>query len=463
MSMHRWTFLTSFLPAAVFPLAALSIGLRSPAIFQAPSLLGESPLPAIIFILVLGTTVFCWRRPAQLREELSGMVLFFLFSIGYFLLASIFNKPDINTNNIYFAADNWSWYQRMAYEGGWSVGARAVHPFAHIIFRPLVAMLSLLTGGDRFYANLIFLALAGGGCVFMMWKIIKQLCGDQTHAVLFASLLGLSVSHLIFASVIESYIFSTLCLLSFLWLIINNKSFYILTLTGVATLGITATNIVQQGLMDLFVKRNLKRTIALFSLVILAGLVSNIISRYIYPVTEYFFIPQNLTGEQRFLQGITLKRAGLLAENLFIYNVAAPQPYSSIRNGMPRFNFLNGTILEYPWFGWPALILWIAALGLAFIHFYKNIRSNTTRTYLAISMLACLMFNFFLHIGYGIEPFLYSADWTWALILFSAIALGDLAGFSWFKMALFTLVMAIFINNLWLLYLISRRVSEFLV
>jgi hypothetical protein len=326
-----------------------------------------------------------------------------------------------------------------------------------------VAALSLSTGGDRFHANLILLALAGGGCVFVMWKIVKQISGDRTHAVLFASLLGLSASHLIFASVIESYIFSALCLLLFVWLIINDKPQFTLVVTSVLTFGITATNIVQQGLTDLLVKRNIKRTIALFSLVILAGFVSNIISRLMYPSTEYFFLPGNLGGEQRFIQAVTLKRTGLLAENLFIYNVAAPQPYTSIRNGMPRFNFLNGTIQEYAWFGWPAMLLWMAALGLAFQQLIKNNRPHSTGNFLAVSMLACLVFNFVLHIGYGIEPFLYSADWSYALILLTAIALVDLAGSGWFNMALFTLVTAIFINNLWFIYLISRKVSEYLV
>lgn len=461
--MQKWKTLTSLLPAAIFPFAALAIGLRNPSIFQAPSLLSVSPLPAILFFLAPGALFFLQRRSARIRADLPGAAMFFLFSAGYFLLASLFNRPEVNTNNIYFAADSWSWYQRMADESGWNVGTRAVHPFAHIIFRPLVAALSLSTGGDRFHANLILLALAGGGCVFVMWKIVKQISGDQTHAVLFASLLGLSASHLIFASVIESYIFSTLGLLSFVWLIINNKSLYTVIVTSVVTFGITATNIVQQGLTDLLVKRNIKRTIILFSLAILGGIVSNIISRYIYPPTEYFFLPQNLGGELRFLQEITLKRTGLLAENLFIYNVAAPRPYSSIRNGMPRFNFLNGTIQEYAWFGWPALILWIAALGLAFHQFNKNIRSHTTGIHLAVAMLACLMFNFLLHIGYGIEPFLYSADWTYALILLTAIALVDLAGVGWFTMAVFTLVTAIFINNLWFLYFISRQVGEYLV
>lgn len=78
-------------------------------------------------------------------------------------------------------------------------------------------------------------------------------------------------------------------------------------------------------------------------------------------------------------------------------------------------------------------------------------------------MLACLGFNFLLHAGYGVEPFLYSADWTYALILFTAIELGKLTERLWFKVFLFALSMAIFINNLGCLYIIARKISEYLV
>jgi hypothetical protein len=461
--MQRWTFLTAFLPAALFPIAALLIGLKNPLIFQAPSLLRDSPLSAIIFFFALGITVFSSRRSVQLHENISGLVLFFLFSLGYFILAGIFNTSEINTNNIYFAADSYSWLQRMALENGWDIGTRAVHPFAHLIFRPVIALLSPLTGGNRFHANLIMLALAGGGCVFLMWKIIKQICGDEIHAVLFASLLGLSASQLIFASVIESYIFSTLFLLFFVWFLIDNRPSYLLIAASVVTLGITITNVVQQGVTALLVQRNLRRTAILFSFVILFGIGVNIISRFIYPVTEYFFIPQNLRGEQRFSQNITHERIGLIAENLFVYNIAAPQPYSSIRNEMPRFNFLNGTIREYARFGALAIILWLALLGFAFYFFFKNIHLTSTGTFLATSMLACLVFNFLLHIGYGIEPFLYTPDWTYAIVLFTAISLGGLIEYNWFKVIFFILVMTVFTNNLWFLYIIARKVSEFLV
>ncbi len=461
--MQRWILLATILPSAVFPLAALFIGLRNPSIFSAPSLLVHAPYAAILFFLAICTGLIYLHRSTQLREKSCGLILFFLFSIGYFLTASILNKPDINTNNIYFAADSSSWYQRMAAENGGGVGTRAVHPYAYIIFRPMLALLSILTGGDRFHANLILLALAGGGCVFLMWKIVQQISRDQTYAVLFASLLGLSFSHLIFASVIESYIFSTFWLLLFIWLLLNNKPASFLIATSIVTLGITVTNIAQQLLTALLVQRNLRRVLTIFSIVVLLGIGLNFISRFIYPVTEFFFIPLNFTGEQRFSQELNFKRVGLMAENLFIYNIASPQPYSNMRNQMPHFNFLNGTITEYVWFGWLPLILWVATLGFASFCFFKNPDPHTNNKYLSISMLACLVFNFLLHIGYGIEPFLYSAGWTYALILFAAIALKELAKYTWFNFTLIVLVASVFVNNLWVLYLIARRVSEFLV
>jgi len=152
-----------------------------------------------------------------------------------------------------------------------------------------------------------------------------------------------------------------------------------------------------------------------------------------------------------------------MTENLLIYNITAPLPYISMRNEMPRFNFLNGTIHNFAWFGWLALMFWVAILGWAFFRFLMPSQPNPNDKFLAISMLTCLLFNFILHIGYGTEPFLYSADWTYALILLVAISLKYLAGRTWFTVTLLLLVMAIFVNNLWFLYFITRQVGKFLV
>ncbi|NOH04430.1 MAG: hypothetical protein HND47_21910 [Chloroflexi bacterium] len=462
MFTRKTFFLSNFLPATLFVIAAFFIGFRNPNTFDAPALAGSSPIPAALFFLAIGAIAGFYRKYPVLKENLAGLVLFFLFTLGYFLIASVLNKPEINTNNVFFAADNASWYQRMAAEGGWNTGTRGVHPLAHIIFRPLTAALSLLTGGDRFHANLILLSLAGSGCVLLMWKIVLTLTENAGYSVLSASLLGLSASHLIFASVIETYIFSAFCLLLFIWLVLRKGPSWLLAATGVVTLGITITNIAQQILTFFFIRKDFKQLIKVFGFVLMISVGLNLLSKVFYPVTEYFFLPQNLAGEQRFSQEIDIRRVGLAAENLFIYNMVAPQPYLSIRNEMSRFNFLPGSIQNYIWFGLPAFVSWmvVLALGLASVFFIR--RDNPEHAKLADAMLACLLFNFILHLGYGIEPFLYSADWTYALLLTITIGLQNAARRTWFLVAWLFLILFIAVNNLWVVYLIARQVSEFI-
>jgi hypothetical protein len=46
---------------------------------------------------------------------------------------------------------------------------------------------------------------------------------------------------------------------------------------------------------------------------------------------------------------------------------------------------------------------------------------------LPLAFLLCLLFNFLIHLNYGQELFLYSPDWTYALILFTAFGLAPFA------------------------------------
>ena len=146
---------------------------------------------------------------------------------------------------------------------------------------------------------------------------------------------------------------------------------------------------------------------------------------------------------------------GLVIENLLIYNIVAPQPFIQHRNEMPRMNFLKSSIAEFPWFGWPALVLWILTMALAIIQFLKNPATALGGLALSTSMLACLTFNFLLHLGYGAEPFLYSTDWTYALVLFMAVNFRQPIARHWEKALLLTLLMTVIVNNLWFLYLLQ--------
>lgn len=424
--------------------------------------MGISSIPAFLFLLAVGVAALFSRRFPLIQANLHGIILFLLFLPGYFLISSVLNTPEINTNNIYFAGDSGSWYQRMAGEEGWNTGTRGVHPLAHLIFRPLVSMLTMITSGNRFYANLLLLAMAGSGCVFLMWKIVYAITENDAYSILSASLLGLSASHLIFANVIETYIFSTFCLLYFVWLLFKNKSTYLLVAASIATFGITITNLAQQVLTFWFIRKDLRQLVKIFGLVIVLSMGLNFISKVFYPITEYFFIPQNLTEEQRFSQEISANRVKLVVENLFIYNIAAPQPYMSIRNDMPRFNFLHETIQNYIWFGWAALLAWIVILTAAVMFAIFKRTYKPQHLQLVFSMLACIGFNLILHIGYGVEPFLYTPNWTYALVLAVTILLQNAAKRTWFTPIWLLCITAIAMNNFWFIYLIARQVSEFI-
>src|SRR5689334_1127939 len=139
--MRKWIFPFIFAPALLFPVAALCIALRNLSIFSFSS---SFPVFSIIFLAIASIlSVLFLKKRNLLQENIDGLILLFSFTLGYFVLAGLFNKVETNTNNVYFAADNWSWLWRMALEDGWNVGTRAVHPYVHLIFRPLITIFAV--------------------------------------------------------------------------------------------------------------------------------------------------------------------------------------------------------------------------------------------------------------------------------------------------------------------------------
>jgi dolichyl-phosphate-mannose--protein O-mannosyl transferase len=62
-------------------------------------------------------------------------------------------------------------------------------------------------------------ALAGAFCVFVFWLIVKQLTKNTTYSLLMACLLGISTAHILFSSMLETYIYSALGLIIFVLVI----------------------------------------------------------------------------------------------------------------------------------------------------------------------------------------------------------------------------------------------------
>jgi len=58
-----------------------------------------------------------------------------------------------------------------------------------------------------------------------------------------------------------------------------------------------------------------------------------------------------------------------------------------------------------------------------------------------------LLFNFALHLRYGKDIFLYSTNWTYAIILFLSLAWKELANKKWFQIVLLVFIALLMVNN----------------
>ena len=139
----------------------------------------------------------------------------------------------------------------------------------------------------------------------------------------------------------------------------------------------------------------------------------------------------------------------LLFRTMVLYSVIAPLPFvllEDVGGQFPSFQFfkifkLHGTYLysEYNGLGNTLALLWAALLLIGFI-FWLNNFIRTRKIDLSIAFALGLFFNFVLHFIYGEDPFLYSPNWTYALILFVSMGLGPLA-----KNRIFQALLAIFV------------------
>jgi hypothetical protein len=87
---------------------------------------------------------------------------------------------------------------------------------------------------------------------------------------------------------------------------------------------------------------------------------------------------------------------------------------------------------------------------------------RTRKADLSFAFALCLLFNFVLHLNYGYEPFLYSPDWTYALIFFVALGLAPLAKFRWFQVGLLLFLILLAYNQWHFIEFIFNTVQPFI-
>jgi hypothetical protein len=468
----RTVSVLSILPYAftlAIPLGTLVICLRT-SLFR-PELFR---FDASLIVGLIAANILTWltrsqtdRLEKRLELNADGLFLFTAFSAAYFMIGALLNRPDVNTNNIYFAADTYSWMRRMTTPDGLELWMRSVHPLAFLLLRPPAHIFGLLLNGDTFLGGLVLIALAGAGSVFLCWKIMRAWNDDHFFSLLLAILYGSSATSLLFGGLFETYIFSAFTLLLFVRLLQVQSRPLALISAGVLTFGFTLSNIIQNALLLLSVQRNYKKVVVFLLGVLALATLLTIVNGFLYPNSEPFFSVSNLALEKRFIQdnagpstsGLA-ERSILAASNMLVFNAVAPQPYLSLRReGLPRFNFFQWSIKDYAWFGFPALFAWLALFGLALISIVQRKVQNPS---FVLGLLLCLIYNLALHSAYGSKPFLYSAHWTYALYLIMGLGWQPLAGKRWFQVSLFIMGGLQIMNNLWFIYLIVKVLEKYI-
>lgn len=388
-------------------------------------------------------------------ENLNGLLVSVLFFAVYLIFASIFNRPHYDADDIFFDADGNLYRWRYATENYRDYYWRPAHPFILIIIRPLVGILAFLFRGDTLFAAFTLNALVGALCVFLIWYFVKQALGKPLYALLIAVLFGASTTQLAFGAIIESYIYLSAVALIFLILLLKDSPLYLQVITGLVAFGITISNVGQTFIAHFFVKRNLKQII-IYGLLIVAFVVPlSLLNNFFYPNSQpYFWDVSTLEGEGHNQFPPTLQRADYLTRVMALHSFVAPE-LLVIRDGwpFPKVWMFRASIKKDPMrlanyeslLGEGLAVVWIGLMLLGGFFFLKNIRKHDPGYYL--TFIFTLLFYFALHMQYGKDAFLYATNWTYAILLFLALAWRELADKRWFQAVLLVFFLLLLVNN----------------
>ncbi|MEN9561937.1 MAG: hypothetical protein RIR73_181, partial [Chloroflexota bacterium] len=389
------------------------------------------------------------------NKNLGGLVIAALFFCIYFLLASIFNQPIFNFDDIFFDTDSRLYRFRFGTELYKDYYERTVHPYVLIIVRPWVGLVSLFLKGDMLYGAFIITALTGALCVFLVWYFVKESSSNRLYALLIATLFGASASQLAFGSLIENYIFLAATALIFMVLLLKNSPMYALVIAGAAAFGITISNIAQTVIAHFMVKRNIPQLIK-YGLIVGALIIPlNLLNNVIYPGAHpYLWAVDTLQYEEKNVFEPTLQRANFLGRVMLLHSFVSPDPLM-LKEDIPflKLWMFRAALKKAPLqiaryetdLGNALVAVWLGFVAVGGLLFLKNLFKQDNRFPFAFILIT--LFSFALHMRYGRDVFLYSANWTYAITLFLALAWRELSGRRWFQVSLLAFVALLMVNN----------------
>ncbi len=417
-------------------------------------------------------------------QNLPGLYSAGMFFLIELIIARSLNHPALEKNTVLFEADAGPWMTILASPESAPIN-RAVHPLSLILIRPLVRLVSGFMGEHYAIGGMIVVSLVAAACVFMTWLFVKRATNSSTYAFIFAIFLGSTATHLLFGSLAENYIFGAAALIFFFLMIQSNETrFSVLVPAGLFLFGITITNIAQ-GVIALFANKfGFKRLIQYSLLVLSLGILLTVTTNIIYPKhITYFFVPEDIAFEFNFVSpenaGVLsdpirlsepssiIRKLNVVSRSILLYGVVAPDVIEAISEKPPfptidlkTFDVRNKTLASYRGLANLPLALWLILLAGAFFLFVKTWRTSN-HTPLMLGLLGALGFNFFMHLFYGTELFLYTSYWVYAFVLFVALAYSSLAEKAWLQWGLAIILLILMVNNFSFIFSIFQSLAPF--
>ena len=358
---------------------------------------------------------------------------FFFFMIYFWISLTLSKTAAYNENDLLFGIDTVRVVDDMTVFST-NHYRTSVHPLYLLFVNPWGVLLKKIVGSKLLAALIInsFLGGFGVGMAFLFFYGYKKAI---QHAVILASLFGVSASQLIL-SVIPDTATLAICSLLFTYLIFllslkhENTYHAIWIIAGVFSLGVTTTNVFQTFLAYTFmilILRSKKEwynkalSVSGYGLsVITITILLALIRKRIYPSAELFYLPSSFQNELRFASLLIFQEPlavlKQLVGNFLLVNVIAPYPDVFTLTDTFRYSpsITFSTSSNFSFLGWISFSIWVFLLSISLGKYQDNQKKRT----LHIFFLLCFEFNIVLHSFYGvgerglIEYFLYTGNFT---------------------------------------------------
>ena len=315
-----------------------------------------------------------------------------------------------------------------------------VHPLVVLLFNPLgstVREILRLSGVE--YAGRLAAALvcaAAGGAAVGAFRILLHRLGVRPSLARACTLVfGLSATQIVFSSLPESFALSALSLIVVFAVAASPlPAEASRTAAGVACFGINVVNVVAVTLAraaGFDWRGNLRRALLAtgrhVALVLLVAAVVAVVQRALYPTASPFFVPEPLAPAYRLsLVGTASPaemavRAADVVSHLGFACLAAPRVIV-VASPMPgtEVTFPSVPLLHPRPAGAVHAALWTALLAFAA---RGLVRGRAVRPAIVTALLLWLAFEVVLHFFFGGSLFLYSGQWTFALVAVAAAGL----------------------------------------